>query len=79
MAENLDSIVQRCVIKFMQKEGETFTNAYTRLRAVYGEQCTSRTQVFQLFKRFRDGRTSRITIAVAVDQLLLLITKTLEE
>ena len=42
----------------MQKEGEIFTNAYTRLRAVYGEQCMSCTRVFEWFKRFRDGRAS---------------------
>lgn len=33
MADNLNSIEQRYAIKFMQKEGETFTNVYTRLRA----------------------------------------------
>ena len=42
----------------MQKEGETCTNAYTRLRAVYGEQCMSRSRVFEWFKRFKDGRAS---------------------
>lgn len=58
MEENLDSTEQRYAIKFMQKEGETCTNAYNRLRKVYGEKCMSRTQVFEWFKRFRDGRTS---------------------
>jgi len=58
MADNLHSIEQRYAIKFMQKEGETFTNCYTRLRAVYREQCMSRCRVFEWFKRFRDGRAS---------------------
>jgi transposase len=58
MANNLVSTEQRYAIKFMQKEGETFTNAYTRLRAVYGEQCMSRSRVYDWFKRFKDGRTS---------------------
>lgn len=58
MADNLNSIEQRYAIKFMQKEGETSTNVYARLIAVYGEQCMSRSRVFEWFKRFRDGRTS---------------------
>ena len=58
MADNVEPTEQRYAIKFMQKEGETCTNAYSRLRAVYGEQCLSRTRVFEWFKRFRDGRAS---------------------
>ena len=55
MADNLDSIEQGYAIKFMQKEGENCTSAYIRLRAVYGEQCCSRTQAFEWFKRFKCG------------------------
>ena len=55
-----DSIIieQRYALKFMQREGETASNAYARLMNVYGEQCMSRARVFLWFKRFRDGRRS---------------------
>ena len=52
------TLEQRFAIEFMHREGETTVNVYNRLRAVYGEQCISRTQSFLWFKRFREGRMS---------------------
>ncbi|KAJ8948156.1 hypothetical protein NQ318_009244 [Aromia moschata] len=40
---------QRVNIKFLVKLGKTFTE-------VYGNECLSRTQVFEWFKRFKEGR-----------------------
>ena len=63
MADNLDSIEQGYAIKFTQKEGENGTSAYLRLRAVYGEQCLSRTQVFEWFKQFKCGLSKRLLLS----------------
>src|SRR5271156_2404079 len=49
---------QRLALKFMQKEGETATKAYSHLHVVYGEKCMSRTRAFEWFKRYKHGRTS---------------------
>ena len=53
-----DIAEQRLALKFMQKEGETATKAYSRLQVVYGEKCMSRTRAFEWFKRYKHGRTS---------------------
>ncbi|KAJ8953153.1 hypothetical protein NQ318_017180 [Aromia moschata] len=36
--------------------GKTFTEAYAMLKEVYGNECLSRTQVFEWFQRFKEGR-----------------------
>ncbi|KAJ8952423.1 hypothetical protein NQ318_014515 [Aromia moschata] len=46
---------QRVNLKFLVKLGKTFTEAYAMLK-VYGNECLSRTQVFERFKRFKEGR-----------------------
>jgi len=38
------------------KLGKTVTEAHTMLKEVYGSECLSRTQVFEWFKRFKEGR-----------------------
>ncbi|KAJ8939418.1 hypothetical protein NQ318_020873 [Aromia moschata] len=47
---------QRVNPKCLVKLGETFTEAYAMLKEVYGNECLSRTQVFEWFKRFKEGR-----------------------
>ncbi|KAJ8961894.1 hypothetical protein NQ318_021512 [Aromia moschata] len=42
--------------KFRVKLGKTFTEAYAMLKEVYGNECLSRTQIFEWFKRFKEGR-----------------------
>ncbi|KAJ8955411.1 hypothetical protein NQ318_003509 [Aromia moschata] len=47
---------QRVNLKFLVKLGKTFTEAYALLKEVYGNEYLSRTQVFEWFKRFKEGR-----------------------
>ncbi|KAJ8948492.1 hypothetical protein NQ318_000029, partial [Aromia moschata] len=47
---------QRVSLKFLVKLGKTFTEAYAMSKEVYGIECLSRTQVFEWFKRFKEGR-----------------------
>ncbi|KAJ8959646.1 hypothetical protein NQ318_021833 [Aromia moschata] len=47
---------QRVHLKFLVKLGKTFTETYSMLKEVYGNECLSRTQVFEWFKRFKVGR-----------------------
>ncbi|KAJ8935777.1 hypothetical protein NQ318_017670 [Aromia moschata] len=47
---------QRVNLTFLVKLGKTFTEAYAMLKEVYGNECLSRTQVFERFKRFKEGR-----------------------
>ncbi|KAJ8953538.1 hypothetical protein NQ318_002958 [Aromia moschata] len=49
------SMEQRVNLKFLVKLGKTFTEAYAMLKEVYGNECLSRTQVFEWFKRFKEG------------------------
>ncbi|KAJ8954770.1 hypothetical protein NQ318_014877 [Aromia moschata] len=44
------------LISFLVKLGKTFTEAYSMLQEVYGNECLFRTQVFEWFKRFKEGR-----------------------
>ncbi|KAJ8949186.1 hypothetical protein NQ318_021679 [Aromia moschata] len=46
---------QRGNLKFLVKPGKTFTEA-KMLREVCGNECLSRTQVLEWFKRFKEGR-----------------------
>jgi len=47
---------QRANIKFCFKLGKTFTETFELLKKVYGDDCLSRTRVFELYKLFQDGR-----------------------
>ena len=47
---------QRVNLKFLVKLGKSFTEAYAVLKEVYRNECLSRTQVFEWFKRFKEGR-----------------------
>ena len=52
------SVEQRTNIKFCVKLGKTATETFNMLLEVYGDSCMSRTRVFELHKRFVDGRLS---------------------
>ncbi|KAJ8962487.1 hypothetical protein NQ318_000875 [Aromia moschata] len=47
---------QRVNLKFLVKLEKICTEAYVMLKEVYGDECLSRTQVFEWFKRFKEGR-----------------------
>ncbi|KAJ8955017.1 hypothetical protein NQ318_000449 [Aromia moschata] len=47
---------QQIHLKLLVKPGKTFTEAYTMLKEVYGNKCLFRTQVFEWFKRSKEGR-----------------------
>ncbi|KAJ8961821.1 hypothetical protein NQ318_021436 [Aromia moschata] len=48
------SMEQRVNLKFLVKLGKTFTEAYAMLKEVYGNECLSRTQVFEWFNEGRE-------------------------
>ena len=50
------NVEQRVNIKFLTKLGKSATETYNLLTEVYGDQCLSRTQVFEWFKKFKEGR-----------------------
>ena len=50
------NVEQTVNIKFLTKLGKTATGTYNLLTEVYGDQCLSRTQVFEWFKKFKEGR-----------------------
>ena len=50
------TIEQRINIKFCVKLGKTATETLKMLRDVYGDSSMSRTRVFELHKRFVEGR-----------------------
>ncbi|KAJ8941345.1 hypothetical protein NQ318_004789 [Aromia moschata] len=45
---------QRVNLKFLVKLGKTFPEAYAVLKEVYGNECLSRSQVFECFKEGRE-------------------------
>jgi hypothetical protein len=49
---------QRVNIKFCVKLGKTITETHEMLKEAYGDQCMGRTQCYEWFKRFKDGRQS---------------------
>ena len=51
-----DNVEQRVYIKFLTKLGKSATETYNLLTEVYGDQCLSRKQVFEWFKKFKEGR-----------------------
>ena len=48
--------VERVNVKFCVKLGKSATETYDLLKKVYDDECLSRTQVFEWFKRFKEGR-----------------------
>ena len=50
------NVEQHVNIKFLIKLGKSATETYNMLTAVYGDQCLSRTQVIEWFKKFMEGR-----------------------
>ena len=53
-----ESTEQRICIKFPFKIRKTATETYQLLQQAYGEDVMGRTQVFDWFRRFKEGRTS---------------------
>jgi len=53
-----ESTEQRICIKFCFKIGKPATETYQLLQQAYGEDAMGRTQVFDWFRRFKEGRTS---------------------
>ena len=53
-----ESTEQRICIKFCFKIGKTATETYQLLQQVYGEDAMGRTQVFDWFRRSKEGRSS---------------------
>jgi len=49
---------QRVCVKFCCKLGKNFTETFQLLNQAYGEDCMSRTQCYEWFKRFEKGRMS---------------------
>jgi len=47
---------QHVNVKFCVKLGKSATETYDLLKKVYGDECLSRTQVFEWLKRFKEGR-----------------------
>jgi len=50
-------------MKFCVKLGKSTTETYDLLKKVYGNECLTRTQVFEQFKRFKEEREG-----IGVDQ-----------
>ena len=50
------NVEQYVNIKFLTKLGKSATETYNLLTEVYGDQCLSRTQIFEWFKKFKEGR-----------------------
>ena len=53
-----ESTKQHICIKFCFKIGKTATETYQLLQQAYGEDAMGRKQVFDWFRRFKEGRTS---------------------
>jgi len=53
-----ESTEQRICIKFCFKIGKPATEMYQVLQEANGEDAMGRTQVFDWFRRFKEGRTS---------------------
>jgi len=50
------NVEQRINVKFCVKLGKSTRETYEMLKKVYGYECLSPTQVFEWFKRFKEGR-----------------------
>jgi len=53
-----DTHEQRINIKFCVKLSKSFTETHEIMQNAYGDQCLRRTQCYDWFKRFKDGRKS---------------------
>jgi hypothetical protein len=49
-------VEQRVNVKFLAKLGKSAIETYNLSVDVYGDECLSRPQVFEWFKRFKEGR-----------------------
>jgi len=49
----LSANVEHVNMKFLTTLGKSATETYNLLTEVYGDQCLSRTQVFEWFKKFK--------------------------
>jgi hypothetical protein len=49
---------RRAAIKFCVKLKKTATGTFEMLKSAYGEECLSRTSVFEWRERFKEGRES---------------------
>lgn len=47
---------QKANVKFCFKLGKTFTEMFELMKKVYGDDCLSRTRVYEWFKRFQEVR-----------------------
>jgi transposase len=50
------SIEQRANIKFCFKLGKYFTETHQMMKQVYGNDCLSRSTIYEWFNRFKGGR-----------------------
>lgn len=51
-------VQQRVVVNFLLKLGKTATECHESLQTAYGSDSLSRTQIFEWYKRFKEGRES---------------------
>jgi len=49
------NVEQRVNVKFCVKLSKSAKETYDLLKKVYGDECLSRTRVFEWFKRFKEG------------------------
>ena len=61
---------QRVSAKFCVKLGKFVTETYDLLKKFYGDECLPRTQVFEWFKRFKEGREEIGDVTVHQKQAL---------
>ena len=57
----MKELEEQCVcvcVEFCCKCGKNFTETFQLLNQAYGEDCMSRTQCYEWFKRFKEGRMS---------------------
>jgi hypothetical protein len=50
------NVERRINVKFFVRIGKSTTEMYDWLKQVYGDECLSHTEVFEWFKRFKEGR-----------------------
>ena len=53
-----DTLEERYTIKFYSKLGKNATETYGMLQTAFGPSCMNRASVFELHKRFKEGRES---------------------
>ena len=53
-----DTLEERYTIKFCFKLGKNATETYGMLQTAFGASCMNRASVFELHKRFKEGRES---------------------